>query len=57
MDLDLLKRTMKYHGWTNALLAKELNISRDTFQRRLRKGNLRVTELQKNANNRSAYHG
>lgn len=47
MDVELLKRTMKYHGWTNASLAKELGMHRDTLQRRMRKENFRIDEVQK----------
>ena len=47
MDVELLKRTMKYHGWTKASLAKELGMHRDTLQRRMRKENFRIDEVQK----------
>ena len=42
MDIDLLKRTMKYHGWTNEKLAKAMGIHRDTLQRKMR-GEVRFT--------------
>ncbi len=47
MDVDLLKRTIKYRGFTNETLAKELNMHRDTLQRRFRKQNFRMDEVQK----------
>ena len=40
-----MKRTMKYHGWTNEKLAKAMGIHRDTLQRRFRKGNIRLQEI------------
>ena len=42
MDIDLLKRTMKYHGWTNEKLAKAMGLHRDTLQRKMR-GVIRFT--------------
>ncbi len=42
MDIDLLKRTLKYHGWTNEKLAKAMGIHRDTLQRKMR-GAVRFT--------------
>ena len=42
MDIDLLKRTMKYHGWTNEKLAEAMGIHRDTLQRKMR-GAVRFT--------------
>ena len=34
MNIDLLKRAMKYHGWTNEKLAKAMGLHRDTLQRK-----------------------
>lgn len=46
MDIDLLKRTLKYHGWTNEKLAKAMGIHRDTLQRRFRTGSFRIRDIQ-----------
>lgn len=45
INIDLLRRTMMYHGLTNENAAKALGISRDAFQRRLRKRSFRVSEV------------
>lgn len=42
MDTELLKRIMKYHGWTNEKLAKAMGFHRDTLQRKMR-GAIRFT--------------
>lgn len=47
MDVDLLKRTIKYRGFTNEMLAKELGMHRDTLQRRFREQSFRMDEVQK----------
>lgn len=45
INIDLLRRIMMYHGLTNENAAKALGISRDAFQRRLRKRSFRVSEV------------
>ena len=45
VDVDLLRRTLKYHGLTNEDAGKILNVSRDAFQRRLREKSFRIVDI------------
>ena len=45
VDVDLLRRTLRYHGLTNEIAGKSLGISRDAFQRRLREKSFRIDEI------------
>ena len=45
IDVDLLRRTLRFHGITNENAAKLLGISRDAFQRRLRNKSFHVSEV------------
>ena len=45
VDVDLLRRTLKYHGLTNEDAGKILSVSRDAFQRRLREKSFRIDEI------------
>ena len=45
VDVDLLRRTLKYHGFTNEDAGKILSVSRDAFQRRLREKSFRIDEI------------
>ena len=45
VDVDLLRRTLKYHGLTNEDAGKILSGSRDAFQRRLRERSFRIDEI------------
>ncbi len=45
VDVDLLRRTLKYHGLTNEDAGKILSVSRDAFQRRLRERSFRIDEI------------
>ena len=45
VDVDLLRRTLKYRGLTNEDAGKILSVSRDAFQRRLREKSFRIDEI------------
>lgn len=45
VDVDLLRRTLKYHGLTNEDAGKILSVSLDAFQRRLRERSFRIDEI------------
>jgi len=45
VDVDLLRRTLKYHGITNEDAGKILGVSRDSFQRMFRKKSFRIGEI------------
>ena len=45
VDVDLLRRTLKFHGLTNEIAGKALGVSRDAFQRRLRERSFRIDEI------------
>lgn len=45
VDVDLLRRTLKYHGLTNEDAGKILSVSRDAFRRRLRERSFRIDEI------------
>ncbi len=47
INIELLKRTMKYHGWTNQKLANAIGMSRDTLQRRFRDQTMRLIDIKK----------
>lgn len=45
VDVDRLRRTLRYHGVTNEGAGKMLGVTRDSFQRRLRDASFRVHEV------------
>ncbi len=46
-DLQMLKAILKYHDMTQAKIAQNLGITRDTFARRLRRDSFRIHEVRK----------
>lgn len=47
INTELLKRVYRFHGYTNESLATQLGINRGTLQKRLVKGDFKISEVQK----------